>query len=101
MSLHISVRYYPPASQKNTSSNVSKGRPSGHFLVCGALFGGCDHCRRDVFSPYILVERDLRNKNNFEVKVAKTRMIYQVRVVLISLCNGPGLPDFVPLLVRA
>ena len=62
---HESTHFYevlPSCISKNTSSNVSKRPPAVFSLWVVSQLGDCDHCRRDVFGPYILVWRGRMRK---------------------------------------
>ncbi len=68
---HESTHFYellPSCSSKNTSSNASKRPPAGGVVWWVFQLGDCDHCRRDVFGPYILVWRGDENKQKMGVK---------------------------------
>ena len=57
---HESTHFYellPSCSSKNTPSNASKRPPAGGVVWWVFQLGDYDHCRRDVFGPYILVWR--------------------------------------------
>ena len=66
MSLHISMRYYPPASQKTLPPMCQKGGPPATFwyvvpCLVAVITAG------EMSLVHILVWRGiLRNKNNFD-----------------------------------
>ena len=47
---------------------MSKRPPAVFSLWVVSQLGDCDHCRRDVFGPYILVWRGDENKQKMGVK---------------------------------
>ena len=70
---HESTHFYellPSCSSKNTSSNASKRPPAGGVVWWVFQLGDYDHCRRDVFGPYILVWRG-RKKQQWIIPTRK------------------------------